>query len=130
MAEVWFESIVYSLHAEREWTDREFMPEAEAIAIRDRIVNEIQGMDELPYPEFAVDHDYSDELEVGFSPLVISRGWQAAYDEWNRRLDEQEEWENENRHFGVGEDNVLLVMTSHSSTTTEKTWPPNHAGRI
>ncbi len=109
MAEVWFESIVYSLHAEREWPDREFMPEAEAIAIRDRIINEIQGMDELPYPEFAVDHDYRDELEVGFSSLVISRGWQAAYDEWNRRLDEQEEWENENRHFGVGEDNVLLV---------------------
>lgn len=108
MVEVWFESIVYSLHAEREWPDREFMPEDEAVALRDRIVNEIQGMDKLPYPEFAIDHDYRDELEDGFSPLVISPGWQAAYDEWDRQWNEREQEEWENFEMDVGKDNVLM----------------------
>ena len=109
MVEVWFESIVYSLHAEREWPDREFMPEDEAVALRDRIVSEIQGMDKLPYPEFAIDHDYRDELEDGFSPLVISPGWQAAYDEWDRQWNEREQEEWENFEMDVGKDNVLLA---------------------
>lgn len=47
LAETWFQSIVYCLHAERMRLDREFMSE-EAIAIRDRIVKEIQGMEEMP----------------------------------------------------------------------------------
>lgn len=54
-SEAHFEGIVYCLHAERDWPDREFMPEAAAIALRDRIVNEIQGMDELPAPDFTYD---------------------------------------------------------------------------
>ena len=112
MAEVWFESIVYSLHAERVWPDKEFMPEDEAVALRDRIVNEIQGMDKLPEPEFAIDHDYRDELEEGFSPLVISPGWQKAYDEWNQKWDIREEIERMkrlNRELSVAEGNVLLA---------------------
>ena len=111
-AEAHFEGIVYSLHAERRWPDREFMPEDEAIALRDRIVNEIQGMDKLPEPEFAIDHDYRDELEEGFSPLVISPGWQKAYDEWNQSWDLREEIERMkrlNRELSVAEGNVLLA---------------------
>lgn len=50
LAETWFQSIVYCLHAERMWTDREFMPEDEAVALRDRIVNEIQEKEEMPAP--------------------------------------------------------------------------------
>ncbi len=112
MVEKWFESIVYSLHAERVWPDREFMPEDEAVALRDRIVNEIQGMDKLPYPGFAIDHDYRDELEDGFSPLVISPGWQKAYDEWNQKWDLREEIERMkrlNRELSVAEGNVLMA---------------------
>ena len=63
------------------------MPEDEAIAIRDRIINEIQGMDKLPTGtknHFVINLDYGNELEPGDSPLVISPGWQAAYDEWDR----------------------------------------------
>ena len=41
-------------------------------------------MDKLPKPEFTIDLDYKDDLQVGEMPLVISAGWQAAYDEWNR----------------------------------------------
>ncbi len=110
VAEMWFESIVYSLHALKRWPDKEFMPEDEAVALRDRIVKEIQGMDELPYPGFAIDHDYRDELEPGFSPLVINRGWQKAYDEWNAGWIEKEQAERENPpELSVGEGNVLLA---------------------
>lgn len=76
------ESIVYSLRARKRWPDKEFMKESRTIALRDRIVNEIQGMDKVPLPEFAIAGKYRDELEVGVSPLVISPSWQKAYDEW------------------------------------------------
>lgn len=59
----------------RQECDREFMPEADAMALRDRIVNEIQGIDEIPGPRFAVNYRYLEELEAGNSPLVISPGW-------------------------------------------------------
>ena len=76
------EAIVYCLHADRVRPDREFMPEDEDIAFRDRIVNEIQGMDKMPRYEFAVvSNKYTDGQEVESSPLVISPGWQKAYDE-------------------------------------------------
>ena len=101
VAEMFKEAIVYCLHAERMWPDREFMPEDEAIALRDRIVNEIQGMDKMPDPGFSSSNGYREELEEGFSPLVISPGWQAAYDEWSHRM--------RNPEVGVGEDNVLLA---------------------
>ena len=106
-AEVFRESIVYTLHAERRWPDREFMPEDEAMAIRDRIIEEIEGMDEIPEPNFTYKDDL--DLEVGDSPLVISPGWQAAYDEWDRRWFEIEATERENRLTSVGEGNVLLA---------------------
>ena len=108
-AECCFESVVYELHAERRWPDREFMPEAEAIAIRDRIVNEIEGMDKIPRPGFAYNLTYEEGLKVGDSSLVISPGWQKAYDEWDRRWDAFHAQERENRQMGVGEGNVLMA---------------------
>lgn len=106
-AEVFRESIVYTLHAERRWPDREFMPEDEAMAIRDRIIEEVEGMDEIPEPNFTYKDDL--DLKVGDSPLVISPGWQAAYDEWDRSWNQRERHERENRQVGVGEGNVLLA---------------------
>ncbi len=93
--EAFYEGIVYLLHAEREWPDREFMPEAKAMALWDRIIDEIQGMDEIPDSNFTYQDD--PDLEVGDSPLVISRGWQEAYDEWDRRWLEIEAQERQNR---------------------------------
>ena len=109
VAETYREGIVYYLHAERMWPDREFMQEDEAIALRDRIVNEIQGVDKIPDPSFLNDLSYEEELEVGFSPLVISPGWQAAYDEWDRRWLEIESEERQNRVMNVGEGNILMA---------------------
>ena len=48
------------------------MPEVESMALRDQIVNEIQGMDKLPSTKFVYDIEYGKELEVRFSLLVIS----------------------------------------------------------
>ena len=66
------------------------MPDDEAIALRDRIITEIQGTDKLPDATkyvFAINGDYGDELEPGDSPLVISPGWQAAYEEKYHQVD-------------------------------------------
>ena len=109
-AECCFESIVYELHAERRWPDREFMPEDEAMAIRDRIIDEVKGMDEIPESNFAY-FAYKDDLDlkVGDSPLVINPGWQAAYDEWDQSWNIRERHERENRVMSVSEGNVLMA---------------------
>lgn len=89
---------------------REFMLQDESVAIRDRIVQEIQRMEEMPSHDIAVmDYDYRDEREAGFPPLVIRPGWQESYEEWSRRIHETpiEEWRNFEMH--VGEDNMLLA---------------------
>ena len=109
VAEMFFESIVYTLHAERRWPDREFMPEDEAVTLRDRIIDEIEGMDKMPDPNFAYNLTYEEDLKVGDSPLVISPGWQAAYDEWDRQWDVFHAQERENRQMSVGEGNVLMA---------------------
>ena len=105
-AEIFRESIVYTLHAERRWPDREFMPEAKAMALRDRIIDEVEGMDEIPEPNFTYKDDL--DLKVGDSPLVISPVWQAAYAEWDRSWNIRERHERENRQVGVGEGNILM----------------------
>ena len=83
------------------------MPEAEAMALRDRIIDEIEGMDEIPESFFVYKDDL--DLEVGDSPLVISPGWQAAYDEWDHRWLEVEAQERQNHVMSVGEGNVLMA---------------------
>ena len=97
------EVIVTMLQSKKRWPDREFMPDDEAIALRDRILTEIQGMDKLhasgAKDHFLINMDYGDELEAGDSPLVISPGWQAAYDEWDR----------ERNRMKVDKHNVLLA---------------------
>ncbi|MCS1410240.1 MAG: hypothetical protein M2R45_03431 [Verrucomicrobia subdivision 3 bacterium] len=103
------ESIIYFLHAERVWPDKEVMPEAEARALRDRIINEIPGMDTLEVNDpFCYNIDYGDELELGDSPLVIRPGWQAAWEDWDRRWTACEMVEQLSRKVSVGEGNVLL----------------------
>lgn len=96
------EVIVTMLQSKKRWPDREFLPEEEAIALRDRIITEIQGTDKLPTEtknRFAINLDYGDELEPGDSPLVLSPGWQAAYDKWDR----------ERNRMKVDKNNVLLA---------------------
>ena len=60
------------------------------MALRDRIVNEIQGMEEMPRYDFAViDHGYIDELEegenfeldVGENNVLLANGKPLVYDE-------------------------------------------------
>lgn len=48
------------------------------------------------------------DLKVGDSPLVISPGWQKAYDEWDRSWNERERHERKNRVMNVGKGNVLM----------------------
>ena len=89
------------------------MPEDEAVALRDRIINEIQGVDKLPpsgmtTPDatkyvFVINGDYGDELEPGDSPLVIRPGWQAAYEEKYPTGEAAIK-----RMLGVDENNVLM----------------------
>ena len=84
------------------------MPEDEAVALRDRIINEVQWTDKLPsgpFDIFAIYGKYVDELEVGDSPLVISPGWQAAYE---KKYPPSGSIEAKNRMLGVDENNVLL----------------------
>lgn len=70
--ESYFERIVYHLHAERVWPDRDFMPEAESMALRYQIIDEIEGMDEIPKSHFV--YQGNPDLEVGDSPLVVAPG--------------------------------------------------------
>ena len=91
------------------WPDRELMPETEAMAIRDRIVAEIEGMDKIPDPDFVYDLSYEEELKEGFSPLVIRPGWQKAYDEWSENWEKGLAKDRANRQLSVGEGNVLLA---------------------
>ena len=85
------------------------MPDDEAIALRDRILSEIQGMDKLhasgAKDHFVINLDYADELEPGDSPLVISPGWQAAYE---KKYPPSGSEASIKRMLGVDENNVLL----------------------
>ena len=64
-ADIHYEGIVYLLPAKREWPDREFMPEDKADALRDRIINYVQGIDKVLHSRLSTHLDYKDELEVG-----------------------------------------------------------------
>ena len=108
VTEMWKDGIVAYLYEEDIWPDRELMTETEAMALRDRIMDEIQGVDKMPYPRFVHDHDYEEELEVGFSPLVIRPGWQESYDRWEEQYIAQFVKDRESRIMSVGEGNVLL----------------------
>ena len=102
------ESILATLQSEKMWPVLGGMPEEEAIALRDRIITEIQGVDKLPDATkyvFLINGDYGNELEPGDSPLVIRPGWQAAYDE---KYPPSGSIEAKKRMLGVDENNVLL----------------------
>ncbi len=107
------EAILGTLMSERMWPVLGGMPEEKAVALRDRILSEIQGVDKLPpsgmtTPDatkyvFVINGDYGDELEPGDSPLVIRPGWQAAYEEKYPSGEAAIK-----RMLGVDENNVLL----------------------
>ena len=102
------EAILGTLQSEKMWPVLGGMPEEEAIALRDRIISEIQGVDKLPDATkyvFLINGDYGDELEAGDSPLVIRPGWQAAYEEKYPPSGYEAAIK---RMLGIGEDNVLL----------------------
>ena len=106
-------AILGTLQSEKMWPVLGGMPEDEAVALRDRIISEIQGVDKLPPSGmttadatkyvFLINGDYGDELEAGDSPLVIRPGWQAAYEEKYPRGEASIK-----RMLGVDENNVLL----------------------
>lgn len=52
----------------RKEVDRGFMQEDEATELRDRIINEIQGMDKFPDHDFGYHGDCKSEVQVGNSP--------------------------------------------------------------
>ena len=83
------------------------MPEAEARALRDRSIDELEGMDEIPHPRFTYRND--PDLKVDDSSLVIRPGWQKACDEWDRHWLEIEAEERQNRVMSVGEGNMLMA---------------------
>ena len=52
------------------------------MALRDRIVNEIQGMEEMPRYDFGgVSIKYIDELDVGENNVLLANGKPLVYDE-------------------------------------------------
>ncbi len=108
VTEMWKDGIVAYLYDEDDWPDRELMTETEAMALRDHIIDEIQGADKMPDPNFVYNLDYEEELEVGFSPLVIRPGWQASYDRLEEQWTAQLVKDRESRIISVGEGNVLL----------------------
>ena len=79
------EGILGELQSGKVWPTLGGLPEEEAVALRDRIISEIQGVDKLPASgakdHFVINMGYGDELAPGVSPLVIRPGWQAAYEE-------------------------------------------------
>ena len=87
VTEMWKDGIVAYLYDEDIWPDRELMTETEAMALRDRIIDEIQGADKMPYPRFVHDHSYEEELEVGFSPLVIRPRLASVLRQTGRTMD-------------------------------------------
>lgn len=93
------ESIVYKLHARKRWPAKEWMPEEEAMALRDRILAVIPPEDTTGYypTRFVLIMKYGDDLEEGDSLLIPKEGWVEAYWKWQdwaspiiaRRLEER-----------------------------------------
>ena len=86
--ETYRDGILYHLSAPRKWPDKPMtaeggvsMKEAIALEMLDQILA-IPGVEQMPDPLFAYHGDYEDQLQLGDIPLVISVGWQEAYDEW------------------------------------------------
>ncbi len=74
-------------------------------------------MDEIPESFFTYKDDL--DLKVGDSPLVISQGWQAAYDEWDRSWNIRERHELQNRVMNVGEGNNVLMANDRPVISAE-----------
>ncbi|MCS1407677.1 MAG: hypothetical protein M2R45_00837 [Verrucomicrobia subdivision 3 bacterium] len=79
MAERSARGIVGHLMSDRTWPIKEGMLEEEAIALRDRIIAEIDPADVPGGDAFAYDEQYELELKPGDSLLVPYEGWIEAY---------------------------------------------------
>ncbi|MCS1413455.1 MAG: hypothetical protein M2R46_01171 [Verrucomicrobia subdivision 3 bacterium] len=77
-----YESIGYNLHARKMWPDKEYMPEAEMLALRDRIIAEIDPADIPKNPGFTLSDDHERALEPGDSFLIPKEGWVEAHWKW------------------------------------------------
>ncbi len=77
-AEQLADSIVYKIHARRRWPDKKVIPEAEAIAIRDRIITEIAPADIPQGMGFGYYNDYERSLQPGEAFIVPYDGWIEA----------------------------------------------------
>ncbi|MCS1409004.1 MAG: hypothetical protein M2R45_02183 [Verrucomicrobia subdivision 3 bacterium] len=80
-------SIVYKLHARKRWPSKEWMPEEEAMALRDRILAEITPANTSGYwpKSFVRFHEHAKELEEGDAFLIPKEGWVEAYWQWQDR---------------------------------------------
>ncbi|MCS1408539.1 MAG: hypothetical protein M2R45_01715 [Verrucomicrobia subdivision 3 bacterium] len=81
-ANSYYESIGYKLHARRKWPDKEYMPEAEMLVLRDRIIAEIDPADIPKNPGFGYSSDHMEALEPGDSFLIPKEGWVEAHWKW------------------------------------------------
>ena len=103
-ANSFYEGIGYKLHAPRMWPDKEYMPEEEMLALRDRIMAEIDPNDIPKSPGFAYSGAHEEALEAGDPFLIPKEGWVEAHWQWQkdaapiiaRRLQERMMQENSN----------------------------------
>ncbi len=72
------EGIVYKLHASRQWPTKEYMPEAAAMALRDRIIAEVDPSDIPKGSTFAYKGWHEESLEPGEAFLIPKDGWVEA----------------------------------------------------
>lgn len=77
--------MLYHIAAPRKWPDRPLISEEEANEILDRILADVHAVDQMHDPLFGYHGAYERALSEGENPLVISVGWQQAYDDWERR---------------------------------------------
>ena len=72
------ESIVYKVHARKLWPEKDWMPEAQAMALRDRIISEIDPADIPGGRVCAYSHSHELALQPGDPFLIPNEGWVEA----------------------------------------------------
>lgn len=81
-ANSFYEGVGYKLHAPRMWPDKEWMPEDEMMALRDRILAEIDPANIPKNPGFAYSGAHERALEAGDSFLIPKEGWVESNHTW------------------------------------------------
>ncbi|MCS1408855.1 MAG: hypothetical protein M2R45_02032 [Verrucomicrobia subdivision 3 bacterium] len=79
------EGICFHLHAPEQWPGQEQLSTNEVKAIRDRLIREIKGVDQLKGPPIAVyNQDYMEELEAGDPLLIPYEGWLEDFRQYQK----------------------------------------------